>query len=151
MSGKKGKSGGPRQGTGPKPRPAEKQWVEARVKLSRELKAALRDVIGGGNISEGVRVAALAWLDAHAPAAYPGRRIELWQRTTGAQYAVLCGRGRPILAGGPLTPSETAELMAGMTAINWSPVLADLINTEDEGADEAAYRRVWPEGGDNAP
>ena len=74
--------------------------VEARVKLPRELKAAASDVIGGGNISEGVRVALLAWLDARAPARYPGRRVELWRHSSGARFAVLCERGRPILAAG---------------------------------------------------
>ena len=144
MAGVKGKSGGARRGTGPKPRPAERM-VEARVKLPRELKAALRDVIGGGNISEGVRVALLAWLDAHAPARYPGRRVELWRHKSGARFAVLCGRGRPIMAAGPLTHAESAGVAAGATGLAWSAELADLINAEDEQGDETAYRRVWPE------
>ena len=146
MAGAKGRSGGARRGTGPKPRPADEQWVEARVKLPRELKAALRDVIGGGNISEGVRVAALAWLDVHAPARYPGRRVELWRYKSGARFAVLCEHGRPIGAAGPLTTMEAAEVIAGDTDFGWSSALADDINAEDEGADEAVYRRVWPEG-----
>jgi len=146
MAGVKGKSGGARRGTGPKPRPADEQWVEARVKLPRELKAALRDVIGGGNISEGVRVAALAWLDVHAPARYPGRRVELWRHKSGARFAVLCERGRPIMAAGPLTHAEAAGVIAGDAGFNWAAELADRINAEDEQGDEAAYRRVWPEG-----
>ncbi len=146
MAGVKGKSGGARRGTGPKPRPADEQWVEARVKLPRELRAAARDVIGGGNISEGARVALLAWLDAHAPARYPGRRVELWRHSSGARFAVLCERGRPILAAGPLTHAESAGVIAGDTDFDWSAELADLINAEDGQGDETAYRRVWPEG-----
>ena len=145
MAGVKGRSGGARQGTGPKPRPPEEQWVETRVKLPRELKAALRDVIGGGNISEGVRVALLAWLDANAPAAYPGRRVEIRRHESGARFAVLCERGRPILAAGPLTHAEAAGVIAGDTDFDWSSASADDINAEDEQGDEAAYRRVWPE------
>ena len=149
MAGVKGKSGGARRGTGPKPRPADEQWVEARVKLPRELKAALSEV-GGGNISENLRTAALAWLDANWPECYPGRRVEIWRHESGARFAVLCERGRPIMAAGPLTSAEATEVTAGATALNWSAELADRINDADEGADEAVYRRVWPEGGDRA-
>ena len=145
MAGVKGRSGGARQGTGPKPRPDERM-VETRVALPRELRVAARDVIGGGNMSEGVRVALLAWLDARAPARYSGRRVELWRHKSGARFAVLCERGRPILAAGPLTHAEAAGVIAGDTDFDWSSALADDINAEDEQGDEAAYRRVWPEG-----
>ena len=142
MAGVKGKSGGARRGTGPKPRPADEQWVEARVKLPRELKAALSEV-GGGNISENLRTAALAWLDANWPECYPGRRVEIWRHESGARFAVLCERGRPIMAAGPLDNGAAAVVMAGETAMDWSASLADDINSEYENGD-AEYTRVWP-------
>ena len=144
MAGVKGKSGGARQGTGPKPRPPEERMVEVRVKLPRELKAALSEV-GGGNISENIRAAVFAWLDANWPEYYPGRRVEIWRHSTDAQYAVLCERGRPIMAAGPLTHAGSAGVIAGATAFDWSAKLADDINAEDEQGDEAAYQRVWSE------
>lgn len=140
-----GNHGGHRPGSGRKTISGDGDSVRVVVVVPRELKAALSEV-GGGNISENIRVALLAWLDAHAPARYPGRRVELWRHRCGARFAVLCERGRPIGAAGPLTAMEAAGVIAGATDLDWSAALADDINAEDEGADEAVYRRVWPEG-----
>ena len=87
----------------------------------------------------------MARVDGHAPERYPGRRVELWRHSSGARFAVLCERGRPIMAAGPLTHAEAAGVIAGDAGFNWAAELADRINAEDEQGDEAAYRRVWPE------
>lgn len=102
--------------------------------------------IGGGNVSEGVRRALLAWLAAYAPAQYPGRCVELWRQTAGgALVAVLCERGRPIMAAGPLDAAAAERVRAGDTDLDWSAAMADFINLADESGDEPAYARVWPE------
>lgn len=80
-------------------------------------------------------------------------RVELWRHSSGARFAVLCERGRPILAAGPLTHAEAAGVIAGDVRLDWSAALADDINEQDEQAGDAAgaYRRVWPERADHEP
>lgn len=128
--------GGARRGAG-RP-PTGRNVSGAKIYLSAAQRA-LAERLGGGNASAGVRLA----LDAAGAAS---RRVELWRHSSGARFAVLCERGRPILAAGPLTHAEAAGVIAGDTDFDWSSALADDINAEDEQGDEAAYRRVWPEG-----
>ena len=142
--------GGARPGAGRKPI-SEGGLVRVTVSVPREIAAAWESIGGDDNASEGARIVTLSWLDAHAPARYPGRRVELWRHSSGARFAVLCERGRPILAAGPLTHAEAAGVIAGDTDFDWSSALADDINAEDEQGDEAAYRRVRSNAGLGLP
>ena len=127
--------GGPRAGAGRPPLAA----VRVPVLLPPALIATARN-LGGGNVSEGIREALR-----RAATIASERRVEIWQDLeTGAHYAVLTDRGRPIAACGPLTAAQVAAVKRGeMDGIVWNEMLADEINEADEAEMGEVYRRVW--------
>jgi hypothetical protein len=125
------------------PRQTSIQLTDATDRQIGSLKLA-----GFGTTTDIIRIAIDRMFRDEAAKA-PKRHIEIWQhRGSGEQYAMLIELGRPISANGPLHHKEAAEIVAGSDDLDWSDELADYINTEDEAADERAYRLVWPQIGE---
>lgn len=124
------------------PRQTSVQITEATDRQVEALKLA-----GFGSLTDIIRLAIDRMHRDECPPA--PKRIELWQhRASSKQYAVLCDRGRPIAANGPLHYADAQVVREGGTDIAWSEALADAINEqEDQAAAPGAYLRVWPEPG----
>ena len=124
------------------PRQTSIQLTESTERQVEALKLA-----GFGSLTDIIRLAIDRMHRDECPPA--PKRIELWQhRASSKQYAVLCDRGRPIAASGPLHYADAQAIMAGNADIAWDEALADDINEQDDQADgPGAYLRVWPEPG----
>ena len=72
-----------------------------------EVVAVLEDV-GGGNVSEGVRIVALAWLESNRPAA---RELQVWRHAPTGDYYLVAWQGGLSGCAGPM-PVERAQATA---------------------------------------
>ena len=75
--------------------------------LPPDLIAALEDV-GGGNVSEGVRIVTLAWLESNRPAK---RELQVWRHTPTGNYYLVAWQGGLSGCAGPM-PVERAQATA---------------------------------------
>jgi len=106
------------------------------IMLPPDLAEAL-DGIGAGNVSEGVRVVTLAWLESNQR---PPRELQVWRHSGGGGHYLIAWQGWLVGAAGPM-PLEDAQAIAAGQNPGW-PVWPDVVDWADTAWDGGEMERV---------
>ena len=106
------------------------------IMLPPDLAEAL-DNIGAGNISEGVRVVTLAWLETNQR---PPRELQVWRHTPTGGHYLICLQGWLVGAAGPMPLEDAQAIAAGQQPE--PEVWPDVVDEVDAAWDRGEMERV---------